>query len=92
MFSSLYVVNYGKSYISASALGKATSYIGTGIASILFIVSGVVDWKLFAVVVPGFLLGSYFGTSFGLKKGEKWIKFLVLVVVFASAIKILFFN
>ena len=92
MFSSLYIADYGKSYISASALGKTTSYIGTGIASILFIVRGVIDWKLFAVVVPGFLLGSYFGTHFGLKKGEKWIKFLVLVVVFASAIKILFFN
>lgn len=91
MFSMLYITNYGKSYISASALGKTASYIGTGIASILFILTGIIDWKLFAVVVPGFLLGSYFGTHFGLKKGEKWIRFLVLLVVFASAIKILFF-
>lgn len=91
MFASLYIANYGKSYISASALGKTASYIGTGIASVLFVVTGVIDWKLFAVLVPGFLLGSYFGTHFGLKKGEKWIKILVLLIVFASAVKILFF-
>ena len=91
VFSSFYIANYGKTYISASALGKATSYMGTGIASILFIVSGVIDWRLFAVVVPGFLLGSYFGTNYGLKKGEKWIKILVLFVIFVSAAKILLF-
>lgn len=91
MFSSLYIANYGKTYISASALGKTTSYIGTGIASIAFIISGVVDWQLFIVLVLGFLLGSYFGTHYGLKRGEKLIRFLVLIVIFASAIKMIFF-
>lgn len=91
MFSSFYIANYGKSYISASALGKTTSYIGTGLASLLFVITGVIDWRLFAVIVPGFLLESYFGTRFGLKRGEKWIRFLVLLVIFVSAIKLLLF-
>lgn len=91
LFSSLYIFNYGKSYISASALGKATSYIGTGVAAITFIIAKVVDWQLFIALIPGFMLGSFFGTHYGLKKGEKFIQLLVLVVVFASAIKLIFF-
>lgn len=91
LFSSLYIFNYGKSYISASALAKTTSYIGTGVAAITFIVAKVVDWQLFLALIPGFMLGSFFGTHYGLKKGEKFIQSLVLLIVFASAIKLIFF-
>ena len=91
MFSSLYIFNYKKSYIDASALGKTTSYIGTGIASIVFIMGKAVDWKLFGVLILGFALGSFLGVHHGLKKGERWIRTLVLIVVFASAIKLIFF-
>ncbi len=91
MFSSLYIVNYGKTYINASALGKTTSYIGAGVASIVFIIGGVVDWQLFVALVLGFALGSRLGVHYGLKKGERWIRLLVLIVVFASAIKFIFF-
>lgn len=91
MFSSLYIANYGKTYISASALGKTTSYIGTGIASIVFLFGKVVDWHLFFVLVIGFAFGSFGGVHYGLKKGERWIRKLVLIIVFASAIKLIFF-
>jgi len=91
MFSSLYIANYGKTYISASALGKTTSYIGAGIASIIFLIGKAVDWQLFVALVFGFAFGSFFGVHHGLKKGEEWIRTLVLIVVFASAIKLIFF-
>lgn len=91
LFSSFYIANFGKSYISASALGKTASYLGAGLASIVFVITGVIDWSLFFVLVGAFLLGSYFGTHFTLEKGEGWVKFLVILIVFASAIKMIFF-
>jgi len=51
----------------------------------------VVDWQLFIVLVLGFALGSHLGVHYGLQRGEKGIKTLVLIVVFASAIKLIFF-
>jgi uncharacterized membrane protein YfcA len=69
MFSSLYIANYGKTYINASALGKTTSYIGAGLASIVFIVGKAVDWQLALALVFGLGLGSLFGVHYGLKKG-----------------------
>jgi len=92
MFSSLYIANYGKTYINASALAKTTSYIGAGLASIVFIFGKAVDWQLFVALVLGFALGSRLGVHYGLKKGDRWIKILVLIVVFASAIKLIFFG
>ncbi len=91
MFSSLYIANYGKTYISASALGKTTSYIGAGVASVVFLIGKAVDWQLFVALVFGFALGSFFGVHHGLRKGEGWIRIVVLIVVFASAIKLIFF-
>ena len=91
MFSSLYITLYGKDYIKASAIGKTTSYIGIGLASALFIIGKAVDWNLCVVVAIGLGLGSFLGTKFGLAQGNNWIRTLVLVVVFASAIKLIFF-
>lgn len=91
MFSSFYIATYGKNYIKASALGKVTAYLGIGLASIIFIIGKVVDWQLIITLALGFMLGSFFGTKFGLEKGNAWIRTLVLIIVFASAIKLIFF-
>ncbi|MBS3142062.1 sulfite exporter TauE/SafE family protein [Candidatus Woesearchaeota archaeon] len=91
LYASLYMWVYGKSYISASALWRFASYIGTCLASIVFIVGGAVDWKLFFALSVGLMLGSYFGTQYGLKKGEEWIRYIVLLVVIGCAVKLIFF-
>ena len=91
VFSSFYIAVYGKTYISASALHKTASYIGAGVASIVFIVAKVIDWRLFFVLVPAGALGSYFGTHHSLKKGNEWVRNLVILIVFASSIKMIFF-
>ena len=89
IYTALYTWLYGKTYISASSMWRVASYIGGFVASIIFIIKGIIDWRLFIVLALGFMLGSYFGTHFGLKKGEKWTKYIVIVVAIASAIKLL---
>jgi uncharacterized membrane protein YfcA len=91
LLSSLYIINYKKSYISASIVGKVTLYIGANMASFVFIFGNAVNWELSLALFVGFVLGSIFGVRFGLKQGERWIRALVLVVVLASAIKFIFF-
>ncbi len=91
LLSSLYILNYKKKYIDASVVGKVTLYIGANLASFVFILGNIVNWELSVVLFVGFALGSIFGVRFGLKQGEGWIRALVLIVVFASAIKFIFF-
>ncbi len=89
--SFLYIWLYGKTYIGAAALWRIAGYIGGLAGSIIFIWKGVVDWQLWVALSLGFMLGSYFGTRYGLKKGNQWVRIAVIVVAGASAIKLIFF-
>ncbi|MGV8161913.1 MAG: sulfite exporter TauE/SafE family protein [Candidatus Nanoarchaeia archaeon] len=91
LYSLIYVWIYGKTFISASALWRTASNISTIFSAIIFIVGGIVDWQLCISLMLGLALGSFFGTKYGLKKGETWVKYVILVVIFAGATKLLFF-
>lgn len=92
LYSFFYIWLYGKSFISASALWRIAANISSIFSAIIFIVGGVVDWELCIALMCGLMFGSFFGTKFGLKKGEGWIRYIVLIVTFAGAIKLLFFS
>src|SRR3989344_4118254 len=85
LYASFYMFVYGKSYISSSALWRIAIYLGSAVAAAVFIIGGAVDWMLFIALAIGFGLGSYLGTKYGLKKGEEWIRYIVLITIFASA-------
>jgi uncharacterized protein len=91
LFGLFYIWIYGKTFISSSALWRIASNIASIISAIIFIIGGAVDWQLCLAFIPGLALGSFFGTKFGLKKGETWVRWIVLIVTFAGAIKLLFF-
>jgi uncharacterized protein len=91
LYSTFYMWLYGKSYIEASGVWRAGAFIGNlgSVAVLLF--SGILDWTLTACLAAGFVLGSYFGTHYHLKKGEEWVRGIVIIVTVAGAIKLLFF-
>jgi uncharacterized protein len=91
LFSLFYIWIYGKTFISSAALWRIASNIAAVISAIIFIVGGIIDWQLCIPLMLGLALGSYFGTKFGLKQGETWVRVVVLIVIFAGAIKLLFF-
>ena len=90
LYTLLYTWLYGKTYIGASSLWRVAGYFGGLVASVIFILKGIIDWQLFIVLTAGFMFGSYFGTHFSLWKGEKWTRYFVIIVAIASAIKLLF--
>lgn len=56
---------------------------------IVFIVSGKVDWVLGLSLAVGNSIGGYLGSNFSVKKGDKWIKAVLVVAVVAMALKLL---
>lgn len=91
LYGALYMMVYGKSYIGASALWRLATYLGNIGAIAVFLLSGAVDWLLWLAITPGMVIGSYFGTHFGLNKGEGWVRWLVILIAFVSGVKLLFF-
>ena len=91
LYSFFYIWVYGKNFIAASALWRTASNISALFSAIIFVISGVVDWQLCILLIVGFMIGGYFGTRYGLKKGEQWVRYIVLIITFAGGIKLLFF-
>ena len=87
----LFVFGYGKTYIEAAGIVKAINFWQTLITTFFFIALLLVDWWLLLVLITTSALGTYIGTKFVLLKGEKYLQVLLILVIFASAIKLIFF-
>ena len=74
--------------------------IGTSIAGsfalgifsfIVFIFSGFINYKLGMILLVGNLLGGFVGSKIAIKKGNLWVRKILLGVIAASVIKLIFF-
>ncbi|MCH8029328.1 MAG: sulfite exporter TauE/SafE family protein [Candidatus Dadabacteria bacterium] len=55
---------------------------------IVFVVSGNVNWVLGFVLALGMAIGAWGGSHFAVKKGDRWIKGVVIAAVLAMAAKL----
>jgi len=91
IYTSLYIWVYGKDFIQAASVSRVATYVGGFVSATIFIVSGHVDWVLYIPITLGLVLGSYFGTLYGLKKGPKWVKYVIIVLCILGGIKLIWF-
>lgn len=73
------------------ALGtnKLSSSIGTVVSTVRFVRGGFVKWKLALPSIALAILGSHFGTRLQLSLDEKWLKWMLLLVLPVVAFVIL---
>lgn len=57
---------------------------------VTFIIHGNVQWTYGLVLAVGNGFGAWLGSSFAVSKGEKWIKFFLVVTVLIMSIKLFF--
>lgn len=57
----------------------------------IFAINGIINYKIGAVLLIGMAIGGYIGAHLALKKGNKWVKSLFVLLVIISGIKLLFF-
>lgn len=60
-------------------------------AFFIFIISGNVDWFLGIVLAAGNGLGGWLGARFAVKKGEKLIRVVLVIVLIGMSVKLVFF-
>ena len=82
---------FGMTVIEANATGTAIWSLSAITALVAYISRGAVDFSLGIPLMIGAAGGGYLGAHTALKKGTDWVKWLLAVVVVASAIKLIFF-
>lgn len=82
----------GLSIIKANATDLFAYFIYSLVSITIFAFNGIIDYKIGMVLLIGMLIGGYLGARTAIKKGNKWVKIIFMVVVIASSVKILFLN
>ncbi len=85
------VLGAGIDLLKANALKVLITLGFTMIALIVFMLNGQVDYLLGITVGIGNMIGAWIATHVAVKKGVGFIRWFILVCVFAFSVKLLFF-
>ena len=83
---------FRKSYITSAAVRKVLIYATALSGAAVFYVNGLYDWRLVLTITIAASIGNYFGVNYGIKRGEKFVRAIFLVLTFALGFKLLFFS
>jgi len=81
---------FGQSMLQAAGTRKIAGLTIAIVALIFYSHFGLVHWWLGLVLLAGALLGSYLGAAYGLKRGDRFVRQLFMVVVALLAGRLLF--
>ncbi len=55
----------------------------------MFGVNGLINWQYAFMLFVGMTIGSYVGAHYAIKIGDKWMRNILLIVIFALAVKLI---
>ena len=80
---------FGQTFLEAAGTRKVSAFFIAVVALIIYALSGVVNWWFGLISFFSAGIGAYIGAGFGIKKGDKWVRILFIIVVCLSAVKLL---
>lgn len=86
MVLSVLVLSMGYDVIRANAMKNMMALILGPVAIIPFIISGNVNYEMGLIHGIGNIIGAYLGTTFAIKLGAKFIRYLLVAMVIVSLI------
>ena len=80
----------GLKALEANANNMVASLFATLISVVIFLASGFVDYHLAFILFFGNLLGGFVGSKIAIKKGDKWVRLALIIVIIITIIRLLF--
>lgn len=91
MFIFVFVSLFGLSFLRSAAMAKVLTFVISLVATAIFLASLKVDLLVGGVLAVAYIVGAYFGVNSAIKMGDPKIKIFFIIIVIASAVKLLFF-
>ncbi|MBS0009809.1 MAG: sulfite exporter TauE/SafE family protein, partial [Bacteroidales bacterium] len=79
----------GADIIKANALKVFIILIYTGFALVIFFINGQVDLRVGLILAIGNMLGAWIGARTAVSWGPKFVRIILLLAIFISAVKLL---
>ncbi len=86
-----FILLFGNTFLKGIANSKLPNLILALVSSLVFIIQGYINWLYAIPLLISTSIGSYFGAKLAIKKGNKFIRALFVIIVIIMAIKLLFF-
>ena len=80
----------GMNYAESVGSTKLVNVFSSGVATMVFMWQGLVDYSLGAILAVTMFSGAYVGAHYAAKVNEAWLKRIFLASVFLLAIKTLY--
>lgn len=80
------------SLTNANAIKIFVALVYVSASFLVFLYNDAVNWKYGLILAIGNTVGGWLGTQVVVKKGDKWIKVILITVVIGMSIKLWFFN
>ena len=77
--------------VKTNSVKVAVALIYTVSALVVFILQDMIDWKVGVILAVGNATGGWLGSNFSVKKGDVWIKRIVIIAISVMAVKLWFF-
>lgn len=87
----VFIFFFGITYLESNGNFSILWLIISVISTLIFAFQGIVKYDYGLILLAGSLIGGYAGAHFAVKKGDKFIKALFVVLIVVSAIKLIFF-
>lgn len=86
------VMGVGYDLIKANALKNLLVFLYTPFALVVFIVNNQVDYKAGLILALGSMLGAWLATKTAVKQGTAFVRYILLIAILGSAVKLIFFQ
>ncbi len=90
LLTAVYVAFFGMTFTESVAATKVINVFSSGIATLIFMWQGLVDYKLGLILALTMFVGAYIGAHYVTKMNDVWLRRIFLTTVFLLACKILF--
>ncbi len=83
------VLLFGQSFLEAAGTRLIIAFVIAAFSLIVYQAHHLIDWPFALIFFTGMSLGTYLGAIYGIKKGDKWVQKLFVLVVILMSIKLI---
>ncbi|MBN2423278.1 sulfite exporter TauE/SafE family protein [Candidatus Woesearchaeota archaeon] len=84
-----FVIKENLSFLQAATYSTLIAVISNVFATVVFIAAGIIDYRIALIMIVSGCAGSYLGAHIAIKKGNRFVRKLFLIVVVLTCIKLI---
>ena len=92
VLTALYVVLFRMNFLEAIATTKLVNIFSSGIATVIFMWHGLVDYRLGVILGLTMFAGALIGARFAIRLGNEWLRRVCLTAVWLLGLKMLLYD